>query len=269
LPFPLSDPWGSRRAIVPVFKQDAAGVTGVGTAFHIGGKGKFLTANHNVGRQKYTSADIGGTSITEAIAPRILLLLPFGLVFGTTKLPDNSMVTVARVSSPLVGVDDPIESLKGHDAMEAIDVATLETELPPNVAIETLPLCLRGAIPMLGEPVPALGYPFLTAETRRPDASIVTLSEEMRGGFGRIMGYFPWGRGRRNPTPVYQVEANWASGMSGGPVLNKAGEVIGVVSHSMLSDDIGARNGIGYVAAFAFMTNITESLYLDSSQPAV
>ncbi len=176
------------------------------------------------------------------------------------------MVTVARVASPLVAVDDPIESLKGYDPMEAIDIATLETNLPPNIAVETLPLSLRGPIPTLGEPVLALGYPFLTAETRRPDTSIVTLSEEMRGGFGRIMGFFPWGRGRRNPTPVYQVEANWASGMSGAPVLNKAGEVIGVVSHSMLSDDIGARNGVGYVAAFAFMTNITESLNIDSSR---
>jgi hypothetical protein len=148
LPFPLSDPWGFRRAIVPVFKQEAVGVTGVGTAFHIGGKGKFLTANHNVRTQQCTSADIGETPISGAIAQRILLLLPFGLAFGTTKLPDNSMVTVARVSSPLVGVDDPIESLKGHDAMEAIDIATLDTDLPPTVAIETLPLCLRGAIPM-------------------------------------------------------------------------------------------------------------------------
>jgi serine protease Do len=84
----------------------------------------------------------------------------------------------------------------------------------------------------------------------------------MKGAFGRITGYFPSGRGRRNPTPVYQVEANWESGMSGGPVLNQAGEVIGVVSHSLLSDDIGVRNGLGYVSAFAYMTNVTESMKL-------
>lgn len=261
-PFPLSDPWGFRRAVVPIFGQDVSEITGVGTAFHIGGRGRFLTANHNIPRKKYTSADIGEIPITDPLATRLLLLLPFGLVYGTTKLPENSIVTVNRCGSPLVEIDDPIESLKGEEPMEALDIATLEADISRDIAVETLPLRLKGPIPVLGEPVLALGYPSIRAETRRPDKSIVTLSEEMKGAFGRITGYFPSGRGRRNPTPVYQVEANWESGMSGGPVLNQAGEVIGVVSHSLLSDDIGVRNGIGYVSAFAYMTNVTESMKL-------
>jgi serine protease Do len=262
LPFPLTDPWGFRRAIVPVFRQDAEGIVAVGSAFHIGGRGRFLTANHNVGRQKYTSADIGETPVNDPFAPRIMLLLPFGLVYGTTKLPEHSMVTVTRLGNPLVEIDDPIESLKGADPMGALDIATIEADISVDVPIETLPLRLKGAVPILGEPVLALGYPSISAEMHLPGKSIVTLSEEMQGAFGRITGHFPWGRGRRNPTPVYQVEGNWAPGMSGGPVLNQAGEVIGVVSQSLLSDDIGTRNGIGYASAFAFMTNVTESMQL-------
>lgn len=263
LPFPLTDPWGFRRAVVPVFRQDAEGIAGVGTAFHIGGRGRFLTANHNVGKQKYTSADLGENTTSDPLAPRILLLLPFGLVYGTTKLPENSMVTVTRVGSPLVEIDDPIESLKGGgEPMGVLDIATMQADVASNIPIETLPLRLKGTAAMLGEPVLALGYPSITAEIRVPGKPLVTLSEGMQGAFGRITGQFPWGRGRRNPTPTYQVEANWAPGMSGGPVLNRAGEVIGIVSQSLLSDDIAVRNGIGYASAFAFMKNVTESMRL-------
>jgi S1-C subfamily serine protease len=48
--------------------------------------------------------------------------------------------------------------------------------------------------------------------------------------------------------------------MSGGPVLNSAGEVIGLVSRSILSDDVEVRNGRGYVSAFALMANVAGTL---------
>ena len=123
---------------MPIFSQDVSQITVSGPAFHIGGRGRFLTANHNIPRKKYTSADIGEIPITDPLAPRLLLLLPFGLVYGTTKLPDNSIVTVSRCGSPLVEIDDPIESLKGEEPMEALDIATLEAEIGGNAVIETL-----------------------------------------------------------------------------------------------------------------------------------
>jgi serine protease Do len=268
VPFTVSDPWGFRRAIVPIFRQDTEGVAGVGTAFQINRQGTFLTAHHNLGRQSYTSKDIGETAINDPYAPRIMLLLPYGLVFGTTKLPGNAMITISKVSSPLVQAEDPIEYLKGHDVMNALDIATLRASIPPNLAVDTLPLCVS-KLPALGEPVLALGYPTLTAENRLSDSAIVTVSEEMQGAFGRVTGFFPWGRGSSNPTPVYEVEANWHSGMSGGPVLNSAGDVIGVVSRSILSDDIAIRNGRGYVSALGLMSNIVGSLPIDGHFKAV
>jgi hypothetical protein len=79
------------------------------------------------------------------------------------------MIAASKVSSPLVQEEDPIECLKGHDAMSALDIATLQASIPPNLAVDTLPLCVN-KLPALGEPVLALGYPILTAENRRSDS---------------------------------------------------------------------------------------------------
>ena len=60
------------------------------------------------------------------------------------------------------------------------------------------------------------------------------------------MRLFPAGRDAVNKTPVFEVEANWPSGMSGGLIFNEAGNVIGVVSRSLAPDD--EAPGVGYGA---------------------
>jgi hypothetical protein len=177
-----------------MFLQDSEDVFGIGTAFRV--NGTFLTANHNLGSRRYTRKDIGEIAISDPFAPRILLLLPYGLIYGTTKLPGSTVVTASRVATLLVQADDPIEQLKGHHSMVALDIATLTVTIPPTVSVETLPLPLSGRPAILGEPVLALGYPVLTAKRRRLDASVVTLAEQMRGAFGRVTGYFPWDAGK-------------------------------------------------------------------------
>ena len=46
-PFLIQDPFGLRKAVVPVFKRSLSGeIYGMGTAFHVDGWGAFLTAYH-------------------------------------------------------------------------------------------------------------------------------------------------------------------------------------------------------------------------------
>lgn len=42
LPFEVTDPFGLRKAVVPVFRRDPDGrIYGMGTAFHVDGWGRF------------------------------------------------------------------------------------------------------------------------------------------------------------------------------------------------------------------------------------
>jgi serine protease Do len=62
---------------------------------------------------------------------------------------------------------------------------------------------------------------------------------------------YSFGRDESTPTPVFEVECNWLPGMSGGPVFNSSGEVIGLVSRAMevSSDELG--NGVGWATCFS------------------
>ncbi|WP_142916619.1 trypsin-like peptidase domain-containing protein, partial [Klebsiella pneumoniae] len=49
---------------------------------------------------------------------------------------------------------------------------------------------------------------------------------------GLVTAAFPQGRGERMPAPCIEVEMDTMGGMSGGPVVDSDGNVIGVVSSS-------------------------------------
>ncbi|MDE0854356.1 MAG: serine protease, partial [Nevskia sp.] len=123
--------------------------------------------------------------------------------------------------------------------VEAIaDVAVLRLEAPPPMKMITaLPLRLSDWRPDRGETVLAVGFPELDCQTIDGDAMRGLLSEGMYGAYGRVIDLHPHGRSQMDANPVIEIEADWPSGMSGGPVFNKSGEVVGVVSRSIPSDD--------------------------------
>src|SRR5690554_613052 len=89
--FPIDDPFGLRKAIVPLFKRDMNGVlVGMGTAFHIDGWGTFLTADHVIDFAREHSKnskdwkDLSPTSSGE----HAILLLGLGLICGSPTIPD-------------------------------------------------------------------------------------------------------------------------------------------------------------------------------------
>jgi serine protease Do len=269
-PFPILDPFGLRRAIVPVFHTSTShALVGMGTAFHIGGPGTFLTAHHVIESLLVN----GGTdtsdekSITDPHAPKGIVVLPFGLVFGTTKLPDDKLRQIVRTRSPFIRSEDPIAEMQGRAATTPIDICRLEIGLPVSPSLESLPVRLRGWTLEIGEIVIAIGYPELDCKVTDHANLVATVSEGMYAAFGRIVGTRANGRSRTNQTAVFEVEANWHPGMSGGPVLNMAGEVIGIVSRSLLAGNMALENGLGYAAWFEAMPLLEFLPELDAENP--
>jgi serine protease Do len=257
--FRVSDPFGLRRAVLPVFRRDPDGsVLGIGTAFHVDGWGGLLTADHVVdfmrdhlppGSLKPGMIDYPDAART----PHATVLLGIGVVFGTISIPETAFAPIGSVYAIVAEKDDPLASLRGESSFFiGADLASMHAFLhldsPPA---HTVPVMLKNWQPTLGEPVFAIGYPELRLKSLAPDQIRDFLEEGMYGAYGHITGVFPTGRDASNPTPVFEVEAYWRSGMSGGPVFNRDGYVVGIVSLSLEPGE-GAK-GVGYATCLSLI----------------
>ncbi len=248
--FPFPDPFGLRRAVVPVLLNDIDGTTkGMGTAFHIDGWGTLLTAEHVVERVRRHGSQTSPRRAESLVAydasdVYLVLLLGYGLIYGRRGVPAEALAVVASVRSPIRKRDDPLAAIIGRSELEAAsDIAVMQLSAPvPEKMIGVLGVRLSGVPPQCGDRIVALGFPQLECQSLDEEGVRYLLSDGMSAAYGRIVGIHPHGL-RGDPTPVIEVEANWPSGMSGGPVLNDQGEVIGVVSRSWTPSSEGSGRG--------------------------
>lgn len=221
---------------------------GVGTAFHVDGFNRFLTAYHVI---DFVESALGGRPV--------LFLGMNGIVFGTVSIPPDCFVPVHQVFASLMEPGDPLAALRGQPVRRpALDVASLEPDAigsgarPP----QTLPVRSSGWTPRLGERVLAVGFPQLDLSEVDGARQAALLEEGMYGAYGRIVAVHGRGVSRSNPSPVIEVESDWPGGMSGGPVFNERGEVIGLVSRSLRAE--GSHPGTGYAVHFAMARDIDQ-----------
>jgi serine protease Do len=249
VPFEVHDPFGLRNAIVPVFCQQVDGrMYGVGTAFHIDGFGNFLTAYHVI---DFVEKHLAGRPI--------LFLSMHAVVFGTVNIPPDCFAPVDEVIASMMEADDPMAALRGQALRRpAIDVALLKAEPigPGARSPQTLPLRTSGWAPRIGEIVLAVGFPKLDLSEVDLAKQSALLDEGMYGAYGRIVAIHEKGVSRSNPTPVFEVESDWPGGMSGGPVFNRNGEVVGMVSRSLRAES--EHVGTGYAVHFGLARDIEQ-----------
>ncbi|MGF6547630.1 S1 family peptidase [Paraburkholderia youngii] len=237
-PFPITDPFGLRNAIVPVFRQELDGrIFGMGTAFHVDGFGRFLTAYHVV----------DFVSDEQSPARPVLFLSTHAVVFGQAPIPPDCFAPATMVYAAMARDDDPLATLRGQAVQRpVIDVSAVATgPVGPGARHpQALPVRLTGWKPAIGEFVLAVGFPQLDMSEVDAETQRALLTEGMQGAYGRIVDVHPGGTSRSNPSPVFEVESDWPSGMSGGPVFNRKGEVVGIVSRSMRAT--GDVTGTGF-----------------------
>lgn len=228
-PFRIQDPFGLRNAIVPVFRQDTAGrIYGFGTAFNIDEFGSFLTAHHVVDFSEYSGP-----------SRPVLFLSVHALGYGSVPVPPDCFVPVTGFHVAMMDADDPIGALRGKSERKvAIDLAVLKVSpLGPGVrSPQTLTVRVEGWQPTIGDVVLAVGFPELDLSELDIDSQKLLLSEGMYGAYGKVVAVHPHGISTSNPSPVFEVESDWPPRMSGGPIFNRAGESVGIVSRSIRAE---------------------------------
>jgi serine protease Do len=255
-PFLIQDPFGLRKAVVPVFKRDLNGVIiGMGTAFHVDGWGTFLTADHVIdfARECPRSASTWMEHTTNSNGDHPVLFLGMGLIFGSVNVPKEAFASVRHIVSAMREKDSPLASLKGRTESEtAADLAVMTAEFLPDTGIpHSVAVRASGWHPSIGETVLAIGFPELECQLLDEHLLKALLTEGMYGAYGLITDIHYSGRDKLNPTPVFEVECNWPPGMSGGPVFNSSGEVVGLVSRSLLPN--GEFSGVGWATCFGML----------------
>ena len=256
-PFLIQDPFGLRKAIVPIFKRDLEGdLLGMGTAFHVDGWGSFLTADHVIDfareNTKFSTDWKDLSPISTGDHP--ILFLGMGLVYGSPTIPDEAFSLVEHIIQVMREKDDPLAVLKGQKQSEnALDLAVMTAAFKPKSEIpHSVPVRASGWFPSIGDVVLAIGFPELNCEKLSDFEKKALLTEGMYGAYGRIRKIYPRGTTTLNSTPVFEVEGYWPSGMSGGPVFNSSGEVVGLVSRSLEPD--GSLPGVSFATYFGLIS---------------
>lgn len=119
---------------------------------------------------------------------------------------NEHVVRGSRALSALIGGKELPVQVIDRDA--ANDLALIK------VAVASRPIPIAAGEPAKGEDIAALGYPVANA-----------LGTEQKATFGRVNAL----SGARNDSRVIQIDAPLQPGNSGGPVLNRRGEAVGVV----------------------------------------
>lgn len=245
--FLIQDPFNLRKQILPVLTVDKTSgfLTGLGTSFRADPFGTFITAEH-VLKDHFETPELRDSAVAT-------VLFGMGLVYGTVGLSSKYFAPVSEAMmwrsavpdpSPLIGQPQPPRIIADVMRFHVDDRA-----VPGPQAAPPLPIRLSGRRPQIGDRVMAIGYPELTCVQNEAPDTAMRFTERMYGAVGTITGLLPQGRGSTYPWPLIEVQTHWRSGMSGGPVFNEQGEVIGLVSFSLEPD--GDLPGVGYATDLA------------------
>ncbi len=129
---------------------------------------------------------------------------------------------VARIEQPLVG-EARIRNLTELMALRIVSPDGYKEAAP------YLPVDFCRWRPSIGESILALGYADLDDDKGIHDEGR-PISQYLYGSIGVITDIESADGTRSSPWPMIRIDANWPGGMSGGPVFNEAGNVVGLVS---------------------------------------
>jgi serine protease Do len=264
--FRIEDPFGVRESILPLLSvnRKTGHLTGLGTAFCADPFRGFLTAQHI-----FEHVDLAKPPPEFEEIP--VAMLNIGIVFGTVGLPQELFAPLNGMHGFVdLSPQDPFHNFVSGKSGSKILADCLRLSLAIQSEerakrLAPLPLRCSGTPPAIGDRLLAIGYPELGLVQDEPLPKQPRYVERMYGGIGEVVAIHPQGLGQSRPWPIVELKANWRSGMSGGPLFNEAGEIVGLVSSSIEPDESGW--GVGFGLWFGGFPILNLMPFLDASNP--
>jgi serine protease Do len=238
--FLVQDP--DRRArILPLFAfatgEPDERVVGWGTAFRVDPFANCATAFH-VFEDAFV---LGGSTGREMVVRNdrsIVALEVEGLPYGTARILPSQWRSIHGAFAVITIDEDLLQPPRLRNLTELLALS-IPPSLKKPAGTEFLDCDISSWKPAIGEIVLGLGYPHLDkgqegASDNRP------ISQYMYGAYGHITDIESSDLTRRRPWPLIRVAADWPAGMSGGPVFNSTGNVIGLISSGIDSKSSSA-----------------------------
>ncbi len=202
---------------------------GHGTAFRVDPWSGCATAFHVL--EDILQVNRAGSAISLRPDINLVALAVHGTGYGVTPVSEDSWrpfagtFGFARIEQPLFG-EARIRNLTELIALRIKPSDGHSEDVP------YLPLDFSRWYPSVGESIFALGYADLDDDDddKRMFGGDRPISQYLYWAVGAITDIEPADGTRSSPWPIIRIDANWPGGMSGGPVFNEAGNVVGVVS---------------------------------------
>lgn len=222
---------GLRSRVLPLFsfnpEADNEQLAGHGTAFRIDPWSRCITAFH-VLEDLFEMNNIG-PKINLKPNLRLAALEFENHGYGRVSIPDGSWRPLSGSYSFCSIEQQPLKAAQLRNFTELM-VLQIRPSTQSEGCMPYFPIDLNRWRPRNSEHVLALGYADLGRSSVGNEEVNQPISQYLYASLGKIIDFEPADGNRTRPWPIMRVDANWPGGMSGGPVFNEAGHVVGVVS---------------------------------------
>jgi serine protease Do len=255
--FVVQDP-DLRAAILPLFsfdpRQPGERPVGHGTAFRIDPWGNCATAFHVI--EDLVHLDDGNAVLRDDI--RLAALEFEGLGYGRAPLPRDCWRPFSELGAICGMHSPPVGELRMRNVTELARIS-IERSADAVGRPSFLSMDLRSHGLEVGARIQALGFADLDV-AKHGEGDARAMSQYLWGSEAKVVVLQGPDPTRGRPWPIFRVEADWPGGMSGGPVFNEEGYVIGIVSTGMASAGIGtATSFVGWNAAVGTFPSLDPS----------
>ena len=234
----FTEHWDLKCRCLPIFTHNpnsAERVVGLGTSFRVDPNSWCLTAFHIVDGMLADFDDIvAGVNI--AISDNVAinaLEVPFTVYGSSQPVPKENWRSITHLSALFGGRNNPSDFSGRRKTVNLNELLALNIPPSDKKEIPYWPVKMRGILPEVGDEIVALGFADLDLSPEgKGKEDDDYLEAKLFGSYGAITEVVPFDHTSTRPWPLIRVKADWPGGMSGGPVFNSDGQVIGVVSTS-------------------------------------